>query len=209
GIWNVGETENTGGGILLWEADWFPVTDRNTPESWIRLFASPDQREQRDQDGQLLFAYTNLTGVTTLENDIVYLRLDRKSLGRGVHQGDLILRTSVGDRTFHVVAEVPGLEGDFKGFAHITSGSGKPNPVRDIDLNISLYEDIRVGGLLRGLIDSSQALLWPVDVPLVGHRVSDVGNQFIMGGAFVLPPGDQNGEPFDRWDENDPTAGND
>ncbi|HXJ71235.1 MAG TPA: hypothetical protein VNM37_00235, partial [Candidatus Dormibacteraeota bacterium] len=121
----------------------------------------------------------------------------------------MILRTSVGDRTFHVVAEVPGLEGDFKGFAQITSVSGKRNPVPDIDLNISLYEDIRVGGLLRGLIDSSQALLWPVDVPLVGHRVSDVGNQFIMGGAFVLPPGDQNGEPFDRWDENDPTAGND
>ncbi|HXJ61276.1 MAG TPA: PKD domain-containing protein [Verrucomicrobiae bacterium] len=209
GVANLGGAEGNGGGILLWEAVWIPLTDRHTKEPWIRLFASPDQREQRDQQGQLLSAYTNLTGVTTLENDIVYLRLDRKSLGRGVHQGDLILRTSVGDRTFHVVAEVPGLEGDFKGFAQITSVSGKRNPVPDIDLNISLYEDIRVGGLLRGLIDSSQALLWPVDVPLVGHRVSDVGNQFIMGGAFVLPPGDQNGEPFDRWDENDPTAGND
>jgi hypothetical protein len=115
----------------------------------------------------------------------------------------------VGDRTFHVVAEVPGLQGDFKGFAQITSVSGKRNPVPDVDLNISLSEDIKVGGLLRGLIDSSQALLWPVDVPLVGHRISDVGNQFILGGAFVLPPGDQNGEPFDRWDENDPSAGDD
>src|SRR5262249_58151967 len=138
GIWNVGETENTGGGILLWEADWFPVTDRNTPESWIRLFASPDQREQRDESGRLLASYTNLTGVTTLENDIVYLRLDRKNLGRGNHEGDLVLRTSVGDRTFHVIAEIPGLEGDFKGFAQISAVNGKHNPVPDIDLNISL-----------------------------------------------------------------------
>jgi hypothetical protein len=209
GVANLGEGDGRGGGILLWEAIWVPQTDVDTPEPWIRLFASPDQREQRDQSGQLVAAYTNLTGVTTLENDLVYLRLDRKNLGRGLHEGNLILRSSVGNRTFHVVAEVPGLEGDFKGFAQITSVNGKRNPVPDVDLNISFYEDIKVGGLLRGLVDSSQALLWPVDVPLVGHRVSDVGNQFIMGGAFVLPPGDQNGEPFDRWDENDPTAGTD
>ncbi|HKX61558.1 MAG TPA: PKD domain-containing protein, partial [Verrucomicrobiae bacterium] len=209
GVANVGAAEGGGGGILLWEALWVPITDRGTAEPWIRLFASPDQREQRDQDGKLLLGHTNLTGVTTLENDIVYLRLDRKSLGRGIHEGNLILRTSVGDKTFHVVAEVPGLEGDFKGFAQISSVNGKRNPVPDIDLNISLYEDVKVGGLLRGLIDSSQALLWPTDVPLIGHRVSDVGNQFTVGGAFVLPPGDQNGEPFDRWAENDPTAGQD
>jgi hypothetical protein len=128
-----------------------------------------------------VLGYTNLTGVTTLENDLVYLRLDRKSLGRGIHEGNLLLRTSVGDRTFHVVAEVPGLEGDFKGFAQISSVNGKLNSVPDIDLNISLYEDIKVAGLLRGLVDSSQALLWPMDVPLIGHRVSDVGNQFIVG----------------------------
>src|SRR5262249_489853 len=105
GISNLGETEGTGGGILLWEAVWVPLTDLNTPEPWIRLFPSPDQREQRDQAGQLLLSYTNLTGVTTLENDIVYLRLDRKNLGRGLHEGNLVLRTSVGDRTFHVIAE--------------------------------------------------------------------------------------------------------
>ena len=209
GIANLGEAEGTGGGILLWEALWVPSTDRTTTESWIRLFASPDQREQRDQDGKLAAAYTNLTGVTTLENDIVYLRLDRANLGRGVHEGKLILRTSVGERQYRVMAEVPGLEGDFKGFAQISSVNGKRNPVPDIDLNVSLYEDIKVDGLLRGLIDSSQALLWPVDVPLIGHRVSDIGNRFLMGGAFVLPPGDQNGEPFDRWSETDPAAGND
>jgi PKD repeat protein len=48
-----------------------------------------------------------------------------------------------------------------------------------------------------------------VDVPLVGYRVADDGNRFMLSGSMVLPPGDQNGEPYDRWDENDPTAGAD
>jgi hypothetical protein len=209
GLSNLGDGTNSGGGILIWEAIWKPISDLATPEPWIRLFASPDQREQRDQSGKLLFAHTNLTGVTTLENDIVYLRLDRKNLGRGPHEGTLLLRTSVGDRSYRVVAEVPGLEGDFKGFAVVQSVNGQRNPVPDIDLVVSFYEDNKVPGLLRGIIDSSQALLWPVDVPLVGHRVADAGNEFILGGSFVLPPGDQNGEPFDRWDENEPMAGAD
>jgi hypothetical protein len=206
---NLGDGTNSGGGIMLWEAVWIPTTDLNTPESWIRLFPSPASRELRDQNGNLQAPYTTLNGVTTLENDIVYLRLDRKNLGRGEHEGTLLLRTSVGDKSYRVVAEVPGLEGDFKGYAVIQSVNGKRNPVPDIDLNVSFYEDNKVDGLLRGLIDSSQSLLWPVDVPLVGYRVANEGNQFILGGSFVLPPGDQNGEPFDQWNENNPAAGTD
>ena len=209
GISNLGDGQTSGGGILLWEAIWSPTTDLGTPEPWIRLFSSPDEKEPRDQDGHLLSSHTNLTGVTTLENDTVYLRLDRKNLGLGPHEGTLRVRTSVGDRVFHVVAEVPGLEGDFKGYALVKSVNGRRNPVPDIDLNVSFYEDNKVAGLLRGVIDSSQALLWPVDVPLVGYRVASEGNQFVLGGSFVLPPGDQNGEPYDRWDENDPAAGAD
>jgi len=209
GVANLGDGTNSGGGILIWEAVWTPTTDLATPEPWIRLFASPDQREPRDLSGSLLSSHTNLTGVTTLENDTVYLRLDRKNLGRGIHEGTLLLRTSIGDKSYRVIAEIPGLEGDFKGYAVIQSVNGRRNPVPDIDLNVSFYEDNKVPGLLRGLIDSSQALLWPVDVPLVGYRVADEGNQFMLGGSFVLPPGDQNGEPFDRWVEGDPTAGTD
>lgn len=209
GVANLGDGSASGGGILLWEATWIPITDLATPEPWIRLFALPEQREQRDQDGKLLSLHTTLTGVTTLENDTVYLRLDRKNLGRGVHEGTLLLRTSVGDKSYHVVAEVPGLEGDFRGRAVIRSVNGKRNPVPDIDLNVSFYEDNKVPGLLRGVIDSSQALLWPVDVPLLGHRTADEGNRFRLSGAFVLPPGDQNGEPFDQWDETNPAAGSD
>lgn len=205
---NLGD-EDGGGGILLWQATWIPITDTNTPESWIRLFASPQERESRDENGQLTAPYTTLSGVTTLENDLIYLRLDRRNLGRGEHEGTLLLRTSVGDRSYRVVAEVPGLEGDFKGYAVIHSVNGKRNPIPDIDLFVSFYEDNKVQGLLRGLIDSSQTLLWPMDVPLVGYRVADEGNQFVLGGSFVLPPGDQNGEPFDQWNENDPVAGMD
>lgn len=206
---NLGDGTNSGGGILLWEAVWLPTTDRNTPEPWIRLFASPSERERRDQSGQLVSAHTNLTGVTTLENDIVYLRLDRKNLGRGEHEGTLLLRTSIGDKSYRVVAEVPGLEGDFKGHAVIQSVNGRRNAVPDVDLVLSFYEDNKVDGLLRGVIDSSQALLWPADVPLIGYRVANQGNQFVLGGSFVLPPGDQNGEPFDKWNEDDTTAGRD
>jgi hypothetical protein len=200
---------NAGGGLMIWEAVWTPTTSTATPEPWIRLFSAPGEREQRDHEGNLLSWHTNLTGVTTLESDMIYLRLDRKSLGRGAHEGRLLLRTSVGDRNYRVIAEVPGLEGDFKGYAVIHSVNGRRNPVPDVDLHVTLYEDQRTDGLLRGLIDSSQALMWPVDVPLVGHRVADAGNEFVLGGSFVLPPGDQNGEPFDRWDENDPSAGAD
>src|SRR6185369_16071129 len=67
GVANLGDGTTSGGGILLWEAIWTPTTDRTTPEPWIRLFASPDQREQRDAEGKLLASHTNLTGVTTLE----------------------------------------------------------------------------------------------------------------------------------------------
>src|SRR5262249_41308226 len=159
GIANFGNGGTNGGGILLWEVDWIPTTDATTPEPWIRLFTSPDQREQRDQSGNLLSAYTNVTGVTTLENDTIYLRLDRRNLGRGSHEGTLLVHTSVGDKSYHVIAQVPGLEGDFKGYAVIQSVNGKRNPVPDVDLNVSLYEDNKIAGLLRGLIDSSQALL--------------------------------------------------
>jgi hypothetical protein len=209
GVANLGDGATSGGGILLWEVVWTPTTDRGTPEPWIRLFASPDQREQRDQDGKLLSLHTNLTGVTTLEADTVSVRLDRRHLGRGTHQGTLLLRTSVGDKPYRVVAEVPGLEGDFQGYAVVESVNGKRNPVPNIDLNVSFYEDNKVPGLMRGLIDSSQALLWPVDVPLVGYRVADDGNRFVLSGSLVLSPGDQNGEPFDLWGEGNANAGAD
>ncbi len=209
GIANVGDGQGNGGGILIWRADWEPVSDPQTPEPWVRLFTSPAQKERRDEQGRLVEAYTSLQGVTTLENDQIYLRLDRRNLGRGTHEGRLVLRTSVGDKTYRVLADVSGLEGDFKGYAVIQSVNGKRNPIPDIDLALSFYEDQKTTGLLRGVMDSSIALLWPVDVPLVGYRLADEGNQFLLRGSFVLPPGDQNGEPFDRWDQNDSTAGED
>lgn len=209
GISNVGDAQGGGGGILIWSAEWIPVTDTQTAEPWIRLFTSPSEPEPRGDQGQLLDPHTRVRGVTTLENDTVYLRLDRRSLGRGLHRGKLVLRTSVGDREYQVVAEVPGLEGDFKGYAVIDTVSGKRNRVPDVDLLVSFYEDNKVEGLLRGVIDSSVALLWPVDVPLIGYRVANEGNRFVLSGSYVLPPGDQNGEPYDAFSETDAVAGAD
>ncbi|MBL9168209.1 MAG: PKD domain-containing protein [Verrucomicrobiales bacterium] len=207
GISNVGDAQGGGGGILIWSAEWIPTTDPATAEPWIRLFTSPSEPEPRGDQGQLLDSHTLVRGVTTLENDTVYLRLDRRNLGRGVHRGRLVLRTSVGDREYQVVAEVPGLEGDFKGYAVIDTVSGKRNKVPDVDLLVSFYEDNKVEGLLRGVIDSSVALLWPVDVPLIGYRVANAGNRFVLSGSYVLPPGDQNGEPYDAFSEVDSAAG--
>ena len=210
GISNVGDAQGGGGGgILIWSAEWIPTTDTTTPESWIRLFTSPSEPEPRGDQGQLLDSHTLVRGVTTLENDTVYLRLDRRNLGRGIHRGRLLLRTSVGDREYQVVAEVPGLEGDFKGYAVIDTVSGKRNPIPDVDLLVSFYEDNKVEGLLRGVIDSSVALMWPVDVPLIGYRVANEGNRFVLSGSYVLPPGDQNGEPYDAFSETDAAAGAD
>lgn len=211
GISNSKSDAGPGGGIMIWEAVWTPLTDITTPEPWIRLFASPAARERRDSAGALLAPadYTTLRGVTTLETDLVYLRLDHKNLGRGQHRGELKLRTSVGDRTYTVIADVGGLEGDWKGYATITTVNGKRNPVPDIDLFVSFYEDLATPGLLRGYIDRTNSVLWPSDVPLVGYRLADLGNRFVLGGSFVMPPGDQNGEPFDQFSDTVPAAGQD
>ena len=201
-----------GGGIMIWEVIWTPITDTGTttvnasgervPDPWIKLYNTPGERVRFNGVQPLAPAdYASLRGVTTLENDIVYLRLDRKNLGRGEHRGTLTLRTSVGDKAYNVIAETAGLEGDWKGYATISTVNGKRNKVPDIDLFVSFFEDPKTDGFLRGLIDSSNALLWPVDVPLAGYRLSDNGNSFTLGGSFVLPPGDQNNEPFDQFAE--------
>ena len=187
------DISNIGGGVMLWKAEWVSSDADKDAGDWIHLSDVP--LKQWDSSN----VCDTLSGVTTLENDIIYLNLNRKNLGRGTHEGKLILTTSVGQKDYKVVAKVSGLQGDFSGFAEITSVNGKQNKVPDIDLNISFYEDSRTDGLLRGYIDSSRSLLWPSDVPLVGYRVADEGNQFMLSGSFVLPPGDQNGEPFDKF----------
>lgn len=209
GIANLGADGRGGGGILLWEVHWEPDSSPSTPEPWIRLYPSRDTAELRDANGRPLGDPTRLSGVTTIENDLVYLRLDRRNLGRGLHSGTVTVRSTVGDRTFRVIAEIPAVEGDFSGYAVIESVNGRRNPVPDVDLSITFYEDHRVPGLLRGLIDSSRAVMWPVDVPLVGHRIADEANAFLLSGGYAMPPGDQNGEPFDQWDQDDSAAGQD
>ena len=161
---------NVGGGILLWQA-----STTNAP--WLRLSATQ--------------------GVTTLENDVITLSLDRKIMLPGRYETTLTLHTTAGDRAWRVVADVAPLAGDWRGTAIITSVNGRKNPVPDIDLHIAFFEDPATPGLLRGMIDSQNALLWPVDVPLAGHR--DDGNNITLGGGFILPPGDVNRAPYSQF----------
>ncbi len=168
---------NTGGGILLWKLSWLP-TDA-THSNWLVL--------------------TNQSGVTTVESDVVALGLDRKDLTKGTYRGVLTLQTTAGDRVFQVVAHVPDLSGEWSGTARIATVNGRKNPVPDIDLFLSFYEDPAVPGLIRGSMDSQNAVLWPVDVPLVGHVQSSRGNVISLAGGYVLPPGDQNNPPYDTF----------
>lgn len=166
---------NTGGGILLWRLHWQPADKTNV--NW------------------LTFSVTQ--GVTTVENDIITIGLDRKNLVAGTYRGTLTLETTAGNRVFQVVAHVPGIAGEWRGSAKVTSVNSLRNPVPDVDLFLSFYEDPSVPGLMRGYMDSHNALLWPVDVPLIGYIKSSTGNTFSLSGGYVLPPGDQNNPPYD------------
>ncbi|MBI1841567.1 MAG: proprotein convertase P-domain-containing protein [Verrucomicrobia bacterium] len=164
---------NTGGGILLWEI-------ASTDAPWLRISAT--------------------RGVTTIENDVINLYPDRRYTPPGSYAANLTLHTTAGDRSFIVVAHVPGLAGDWRGRATIATANGRRNPLPDIDLHLSFFEDAITPQLLRGLIDSRNALLWPVDVSLIGHSGEGAGNEFELSGGYVLPPGDVNNAPFGAFD---------
>ncbi|HRI11534.1 MAG TPA: PKD domain-containing protein [Verrucomicrobiota bacterium] len=165
---------NTGGGILAWDVVWTPHDATNV--HWLQI-SSP-------------------SGITTIENDAVQLFLDRTHLPKGIYRGTLLLQTTATNRSFEIVANVTDLRGEWRGVARISNVNGKKNEVADIDLHLDFFEDPTVPGLIRGLLDSRNSLLWPVDVPLIGHSGSLSENRFVLGGAFILPPGDQNNRPY-------------
>jgi subtilisin-like proprotein convertase family protein len=164
---------NDGGGLLLWRLEWAP-DDAST--DWLYVSAAK--------------------GVTTIENDIVTLSIDRTHLAPGTYTGTLYLQTTAGNRQFQVEARIPPLAGDWRGSAVITSVNGKLNAVPDVDLHVSFYEDPTIPGLLRGVIDRSQALLWPVDVALTGYSTNVEGTSLNLSGAYILEPGDLNNPPY-------------
>jgi len=168
---------NPGGGILLWRLKWQPTDANNV--NWLTL--------------------SDVQGVTTVGNKVITLGLDRKNLVKGTYRGTLTLETTAGNRVFQIVANVPGTVGEWRGTANITSVNSLKNPVPAIDLFLSFYEDPAIPGLMRGYIDSHNALVWPVDVPLIGHVQSSVGNTFSLSGGYVLPPGDQNNPPYHQF----------
>lgn len=168
---------NTGGGVMLWEIEWTPTDAAET--DWLK--------------------FSSTKGVTTIESDVVYIYLDRIDLWEGSYSGTLTLKTTAENRTFTVIANVPGLQGEWRGKADIETVNGMFNALPTIDLHLDFYSDVTAPGLIRGLIDSHNALLWPVDVPLIGNILSSNGNSFTLSGAYILPPGDQNIPPYDEF----------
>jgi subtilisin-like proprotein convertase family protein len=165
---------NTGGGMLAWDIQWQPSDATNI--NWLQ--------------------FSSVSGITTIENDVVQIFLDRTQLPKGTYTGTLVLRTSAGNRSFQVVANVGDLRGEWRGVAKISNVNGRHNEVADIDLHVDFFGDPTTPGLIRGLLDSRNSLLWPLDVPLVGHSGSLSENRITLGGAFILPPGDLNNPPY-------------
>ena len=168
---------NSGGGIMLWDLEWKP-TD-NPGDDWL--------------------TFSSMQGVTTIETDIVSVFLDRKNLFKGVYRGEITIHSNDKDRVIQVVAEIPSLAGEWRGHAEIETVNGRHNPVPRIDLHLDMYEDEKAPSFLRGTLDSTNALLWPVDVPLTGHVLSTKGNSFLLSGSYILPPGDQNRHFFTEF----------
>ena len=188
---------NDGGGIMSWKVAWNP--EDTTDEPWITLSSEASAAGNVQE----------LSGITALGTEIIYLRLDRKNLVQGTHRGILTLTTSSETKEFQVTAYVGRLKGEWHGFAEIDAVNGKRNPVPDIDLNISFFEDPKTTGLLRGAINSRRVPLFPVDVQLAGYITQSSGNQFFLSGSYVLPPGDKNFEPIDVLNEADIDWNND
>jgi len=110
---------NTGGGILAWDVVWTPQDATNA--NWLQI--------------------SSTTGITTIENDVIQLFLDRTRLPKGTYRGNLLLRTTAGNRSFQVVANVADLRGEWRGVAQISNVNGKKNEVADIDLHLDFDLD--------------------------------------------------------------------
>ena len=186
---------NEGGGLLLWELSF---SSEVAGGDWVSLSTDPTAKKGKTPQQQ--------SGVTTVETEIVYLRLDRKHLESKEYEGSLKLTTSAGTIEYTVIADVAPLSGDWSGTAIVetvgTRGRHRSNAVPDVDLNLSFFEDIDASGnsILRGAIDSRKSVVWPIDVQLLGYWKNNTGNAFHLAGGYVLPPGDVNNPPFDEFD---------
>jgi hypothetical protein len=188
---------NRGGGILLWNATLMSGASRNGATTLSDA-----------QVGQVL-KLDQAQGVTSSETDTLKVSVDRTHLSPGTYLAKLQIAASTGQRkTFDLVVEVGGLDGQWEGTASIQTVNGKSNAVPDIDLFIHLFQDHENGSRqLRGIIDSQETLLWPIDAQLLGHLTDtpsgnfdpNYASRFVISGGLTMPPGDVNHHPFESF----------
>jgi hypothetical protein len=196
---------NRGGGIVLWNVR---VLEGASRASAVGLTA---------EQASMVVSLSQSHGVTSSETDTLKISVDRTHLSPGTYLAQLNISASTGQsKTFHLVIETGGLDGQWAGEAAIATVNGKANVVADIDLFIHLFQDNKPGSRqIRGIIDSQETLLWPVDAQLLGHLTdAPAGNfdpsyasRFVISGGFTMPPGDVNHHPFETFpDTNSPPA---
>ncbi len=191
---------NRGGGILGWTATFLPRAAQGGATGLGAAEVSTVLSLQQE------------SGITSSETDTLKILVDRTRLAPGEYLAQLKIAASTGQsKVFDLVIEVGGLDGQWVGFASIDSINGKSNVVADIDLFVHLFQDNQPGSRqLRGIIDSRETLLWPMDAQLLGHVIDspsgtfdpNYASRFVISGGYTLPPGDVNRHPFETFPTN-------
>jgi hypothetical protein len=188
---------NRGGGLLGWTATFLPRASQGGATGLDAAALSS------------VLALEQTSGVTSSETDTLKIFVHRSRLAPGTYLARLHVAASTGqERTFDLVVDVGGLDGQWEGRATIHSVNGKANPVADIDLFLHLFQDNKPGSKqLRGIIDSRETLLWPMDAQLLGHVIDsppgtfdpNYASRFVISGGYTMPPGDVNRHPFETF----------
>ena len=188
---------NKGGGILSWTVSLLP---HGSQGGAVGLGAN---------EVAATLSLSESRGITSSETDTLKIMVDRTHLAPGVYLAKLKIEASTGQqKTFDLVIEAGGLDGQWQGTASIQTVNNRANAVADVDLYLQLFQDSEPGSQqLRGMMDSQETLLWPVDAPVLGHIADIAGNafdpnyasRFVISGGYTLSPGDINHAPFESF----------
>lgn len=104
-------------------------------------------------------------------------------------------------REVHVILEVPGVAGDYRGFAALQRVNGKSIPLGKVDLNLAMFAEPAgpTEPRFRAGISRDMALLFPQDVVLYG--VFHQGHDFSLTASFLTPTGDRNVPPYTEFQD--------
>jgi hypothetical protein len=193
---------NRGGGILIWNASFLP---RVSQGGAIGLNSGEVTR---------VLSLAQSSGLTSSETDTLKIFVDRTHLSSGIYLAQLkvVSPNTSQTKTFDLVLDVGGLDGQWRGTATIQTVNGKSNTVADVDLFVHLFQDNKAGSRqLRGIIDSRETLLWPIDAQLLGHIIDspagtfdeNYASRFVISGGYTMAPGDVNRFPFETFPTND------